>query len=215
MVETLRALDVSYLLKVPAHRWLRDHHYGPWRHSERGEGISFNGEPWTATGELWGVRLLSLEIRRPLREAGDVLSLDTYEVTDSAHILTNLDTVHVLSAWRRYNQGAVVEQRIEELAQLSVGQTAIDDLDGNALLWGLGTLGYQLLHVLRTLCLSGDWRTAQPKRIRLWLLRLPAKLTAHSRKLYLQLLRDDPVRPRLLQALRILAGALPPPLSVG
>lgn len=214
MVETLRALEVSFLLKVPAHSWLRDHHHGPWRRSERGEGMSCNGEPWTASGELWDVRLLSLEIRRPLHEADDVLPLDTYQVTESAHILTNLDGIQVLSAWRRYNQGAVVEQRIKELGQLSVGDTAIDDLDGNALLWGLGTLAYQLLHVLRTLCLTGDWRKAQPKRLRLWLLRLPGKLTSHARKHYLQLLRDEPVRHRLLNALRTLAGALPPPLPV-
>ena len=212
MVTTLRALDVGFLLKVPAHRWLADHHRGPWRRSTRGEGISPGSETWTTSGELWDVRLLSLEIRRPLELADDVLPLDTYEVSESAHILTNLDGLHVLSAWRRYNQGALVEQRIKELGQLSVGETAIDDLDGNALLWSLGVLAYQLLHVLRTVCLTGEWRKAQPKRLRRWLLHLPGKLSSHSRKRYLSLLRGEPLRPRFLQALRILASGLPPPL---
>jgi len=214
MVETLDALGVDFVLKVPAHRWLGDHHVRPWRLSKRGEDIRSDAEAWTARGELWGVRLLSLEFRRPLAEADNVLALDTYEVTESAHVLTNIENIHVLTAWRTYNQGALVEQRIKEFGQLSVGETAIDDLDGNALLWGLGALAYQLLHVLRTVCLTGDWRTAQPKRLRRWFFSLPGKLTIHSRKLYLSLLRDEPVRHRLLRALRILADGVPPPLRV-
>lgn len=213
MVETLEELEVGFLLKTPAHRWLRDHHHGPWRHSKRGEDIDAEGTAWTASGELWGVRLLSLEIRCPLEPTDDMLALDTYEVTKSAHILTNLEGIHVLTAWRRYNQGTLVEQRIKELAQLSVGRTAIDDLEGNALLWGLGTLAYQLLHVIRTLCLTGAWRRAQPHRLRLWFLRLPGKLSTHARKNYLSLLRDEPMRQRLLHALRTLAEGLPPPLT--
>ena len=128
----------------------------------------------------------------------------------SAHVLTNIEGIHALTAWRRYNAGAVIEQRIAELGQLSVGQTAVDDLDGNALLWSLGMLTYQLLHTLRTTALSGAWRTAQPKRLRLWLLRLPAKLTRHARKTYLQLLNTEPARARLLIALRRLGGLSPP-----
>ncbi len=107
----------------------------------------------------------------------------------------------------------MVEQRIEELGQLSVGQTAIDHLEGNALLWTLGTLAYQLLHVLRTTTLSGRWKRAQPKRLRTWLFRLPGKLTTHSRKLYLQLAREEPARPWLLPALRQLKRGPPPLLA--
>ena len=128
-------------------------------------------------------------------------------------MLTNIEGVHALTAWRRYNAGAVVEHRIEELGQLSVGHTAVDDLAGNALLWTLGTLACQLLHTLRTTALSGSWRSAQPKRLRLWFFRLPAKLTQHSRKLYVQLLRDEPVRANLLLALRRLGSGLPPPIE--
>ena len=210
MVRTLDDLDVRFLLKLPAHRWLADHHQ-PWRRSRKGEHIFPGHELWTTSGCLWGVRLLSLQTRRPL-QGPDTLTLDTYEVPLSAHVLTNIEGIHALTAWRRYNHGAVVEQRIKELGQLGAGATAIDHLDGNALLWALGAIAYQLLHTLRTTALSGAWRTAQPNRLRLWLLRLPAKLTRHSRKLYVQLLRDDPARPHILLALRRLASGLPPPL---
>ena len=210
MVEKLLSLDVDFLLKIPAHGWLRDHQR-PWRPSAKGEQIFPGHELWTTSGTLWGVRLLSLQTRRPLGGEG-TLELDTYEVPLSAHVLTNIEGIHALTAWRRYNQGAVIEQRIAELGQLSVGQTAIDDLEGNALLWTLGTVAYQLLHTLRTTALSGSWRTAQPKRLRLWLFRLPAKITRHARKTYLQLLNTEPARTRLLIALRRLAG-IPPPAA--
>lgn len=213
MVRTLQALDVRFLLKIPAHRWLRDHQ-APWRRSAKGDDIFPGHELWTTSGSLWDVRLLSIQTRRPL-QGEDTLELDTYEAGLTAHVLTNIEGIHALTAWRRYNQGAVIEQRIEELGQLGLGHTAVDDLDGNALLWSLGVFAYQILHILRSTTLSGSWRRAQPKRLRLWLLRLPARLTGHARKSYLQLLRDDPARPILLGVLRRLAQGLPPPVLVG
>ena len=138
----------------------------------------------------------------------EMLALSGASIDD---ILTNIPSIHALTAWRRYNAGAVVEHRIEELIQLSTGKTAVNDLGGNALLWGLSAVTYQTLHTLRRHCLNGSWRTAQPKRIRLWMIRLPAKLTTHGRKVYLQMLRDEPVRLRTLAALRGLNHDLPPP----
>src|SRR5690606_20090827 len=88
-----------------------------------------------------------------------------------AHLLTNIAAIHALTAWRLYNRGAVVEHRIAELAQLGIGKTAVDDLGGNRLLWAMGALAYQLLHVIRTTALTGSWRRAQPERIRSWILR--------------------------------------------
>ena len=44
------------------------------------------------------------------------------------------------------NKGAVVELRIEELAQLSAGKTTVDDTGGNAQLWNLAVVAYQTLH---------------------------------------------------------------------
>lgn len=88
----------------------------------------------------------------------------------------------------------------------------MDDLDGNALLWSLAVVAYQTLHTLRERFLSGSWRTAQPKRLRLWLFQLPAKLTTHARKVYLQFLPGEPVRLRILVAMRGMNHAIPPPV---
>jgi hypothetical protein len=204
MVEALSALGVGYVLKVPDQKWLR-RHLSPFRRSQKDPQL------WTASGSLYGARLLTVEQRREIRSAEGELALESYAVEKTAHVLSNLEGIPALTAWRLYNQGALVEQRIEELGQLSVGQTAIDDLGGNHLLWALGALAYQMLHLIRTTALSGSWRRAQPKRLRAWLFRLPAKLTTHARKHYVQLQRAEPLRRELLQALRRVGTGPPLP----
>lgn len=69
-----------------------------------------------------------------------------------------------------------------------------------------------MLHGIRSLGLSGAWRTATPDRLRAWLFRLPGRFTDHARKTYLQLRGDEPLRDRLLRALRRIARLRGPPL---
>jgi hypothetical protein len=205
MVEALEALGVSYVLKVPDQRWVRSR-LSAFRRSTKDPSL------WTASGQLYAARLLTVEQRREVADEAGELELGSFEVEKTAHVLTNLEGIHALSAWRLYNQGALVEQRIEELGQLSVGETAVDDLGGNHLLWALGALAYEVLHTIRTTALSGSWKRAQPKRLRAWLFRLPAKLTTHARKQYVQLQRSEPLRRELLRALRRVGTG--PPLPV-
>ena len=142
MARTLEELGVSFLLKVPRHGWLNSCR-GPWRHSKKGEAIFPGEELWSATGWLWGARLLTIQTRKPVETGEGRLELDTYDVVRQADVLTNIPAIHALTAWRRYNDGAVVEQRTRELAQLSAGKTAVDDLGGNALLWSLAVVANQ------------------------------------------------------------------------
>jgi hypothetical protein len=203
MVCALAEMDVRFFLKMPRHSWVRGA-AGTWRPSAKDPTL------WTATGELYGVRLLACEWRVPLQaEGGDELPLDSYKVERDAFVLTNDPSIHALTAWRTYNEGALVEQRIEELGQLAVGRTAVDDVGGNKLLWALGALAYQLMHFVRTTALRGSWRAAQPARLRAWLFRLPGKLTRHARKTYVQLMREEPLRKYLLAALRSLKDVQP------
>ena len=208
MVALLTELGVTFVLKVPDHAWVR-RTLGPSRQSAKDAAL------WTATGELYGARLCSVERRtacRPTNQAAQgELALDGATETERvAHVLTNAPDLYALSVWRRYNAGAVVEQRIKECYQLGFGRTAVDDRDGNALLAGLAAVAYQMLHLLRTTALEGRWRRAQPATLRTWLLRLPAKLTTHARKHYVHLLKMEPMRRPLLKALRQLAGLDPP-----
>lgn len=204
-VAALEALGVSYVLKVPDQAWVRSQ-LSAYRNSSKDEAI------WSASGTLYGARLLSIQQRKATSAQDEELALGSYEVQKTAHVLTNVEGIHALTAWRLYNQGARVEQRIEELGQLSVGETAVDDLGGNHLLWAMGALAYQVLHTIRMTALPGSWRAAQPKRLRNWLFRLPAKQTTHARKHYVQLQRSEPLRKTLLAALRRVGTG--PPLPV-
>lgn len=105
-----------------------------------------------------------------------------------AHALTNTPGVHALTAWREYNRGTFVEQRIREFYQLGFGRTTVDDLSGNAILAASGGLAYQVLHLVRTTVLVGEWRRAQPARVRVWLFQIQTKLATHARKKYMQIL---------------------------
>jgi len=204
MVKTLEDLDVFFVLKVMNHHWVR-RELGPFRQLEK------DPELWTSTGEMYGARLLSVERRRVVDTAEEgALALETFEVDRVSHMLTNIPGIHALTAWRMYNDGTFVEQRIKELYQLGFGQTAVDDLGGNAILAGLGAVAYQLLHVVRTTALTGDWRRSQPERLRVWLFRLPARVTTHARKRYVQLGHEEPLREIFLSALRRLGGLAPP-----
>lgn len=210
MVTLLSALRVAFVLKVPDQAWVRSA-LPAYRQSTEDPTI------WTAIGELYRMRLCSVERRverreRAARKASQAeLPLDvTDRDTTVAHVLTNLDGVQALTAWRRYNDGAVVEQRIKECYQLGFGRTALDDRDGNAILAGLGVVAYQMVHVVRTTALDGDWRRAQPERLRAWVFRLPAKLTMHARKTYVHLLQGEPLRIRFLRGLRQLATLAQP-----
>ena len=56
MVRTLQRLNVDYVLKVPAYRWVREL-LGPLRQSKKDERL------WTGSASLYGARLLAVEHR--------------------------------------------------------------------------------------------------------------------------------------------------------
>ena len=203
MVETLQRLEVGYVLKVPAYKWARTL-LGPLRQSKKDKRL------WTGSAQLYGARLLAVEQRRELKTESGELELGAVELQKRAYVLTNVPGLQAISAWRLYNRGAVVESRIKELVQLGAGATAVDHLGGNALLWTMTTLAYQLQHVIRTHGLAGRWRKAEPNRLRNWLFRMPARVSSHARKRYVQLMQDEPLGQMLLRALRRLEALGPP-----
>ena len=199
MAQHLEKLGVKYVLKVQE----------SWPMQERkGAFVQSQIEPrfWSSEGQSWGFRLLSVEEREKVGTAEGELELETYEMVKRATMLTNIEGIDAYEAWALYNDGAVVEHRIEELTQLSVGRTAVDNLGGNALLWAMGALAYELMHTLRTRALPPAWQSAQPKRLRAWLFRMPAKLVRHARRWTVQLSRGEPLKEVLDGAVRSLQG---------
>ncbi len=206
IVARMEALGASYLLKVPRHPWLPGFR-GAWRTAAKAEGRELR----TASGELWGTRLLSVERRRRVRPEEGELDLATWETSMSADVLTNIEDIGPVEAWRAYNAGAVVERRIGEPGQLSAGRAAVDDLGGNAPPWGLVALAHQLLHILRANVLGGGWRAVQPHGIRLRLLRAPARITSHAPRTSLRFASADPAIGLPRRTLGTLEPGPPPP----
>ncbi len=80
----MEALGVSYPLKVPRHAWLGGFR-GAWETAARDE--AGDRELRTASGDLWGTRLLSVERRRRVGPDEGELDLAAWETTMSADVL--------------------------------------------------------------------------------------------------------------------------------
>jgi len=198
VINKLLELGVDFVLKMQETRQFQ-RFKGPFERDAEDPRVE------VSRAERWGVRMLC--VRRVSEGGADELALGSVVVKDQATVLTNLD-VDPVTAWRMYNQGAAIEHRIEELAQLGVGQTAVDDIGGNHLLWSLGTLAYQLLHFARTVAMR---RMAQVRTLRALVIRAPGKLIRHARRLQLKLTRQDAMTRTLLNAIsRLRATAIVP-----
>jgi hypothetical protein len=187
--QKLLSLGVDFVVKMQQSNTL--HRYkGPFVRSVEDPRLE------VAEGRRWGTRLLS--VRQMEHPPEGELDLGAVVLKHQLTVITNLEGVDPLTAWRMYNQGAQVEHRIEEMAQLGVGRTAVDDIGGNHLLWALGALAYQMLHVVRTTALEKHHARAQVKTLRTQVIHTPGKLVKHARQQCLKLMRGDPLL-RLLE----------------
>lgn len=193
MVELLQSLDVEFVLKMQEAKPLQQFK-GPF------ERYLHDPRLMVSEGEWSGVRMLCVrEWEDP--KAGE-LALGYVVLKKQSTVLTNIPGIDAVQAWRLYNQGAVVEQRIEEFGQLGVGKTAVNHLGGNRLLWSMGGLAYQLMHFLRTVGLPAPLQKSQVKTLRTWLIRMPAKIVRHARKLSVKLIEADPLAHVLWEAIQ-------------
>jgi hypothetical protein len=204
-IEKLLELEVDFVMKMQESNTLQRY---------KGQFVRAEADPRleVAEGRRWGARLLS--VRESEKPEGE-LDLGHVVLKHQLTIVTNLEDVHPLDAWHMYNQGALVEHRIEEMGQLGVGRTAVDDIGGNHLLWGLGALAYQLLHLVRTVALGSTHAREQVRTIRTLVIRTPGKLVRHARRLRLKLMEGDTLLLLLQRAADRLRWVRPVPLPAG
>ncbi|HEY7768548.1 IS1380 family transposase [Longimicrobium sp.] len=202
-IQKLLALEVDFVMKMQESNTLQ-RYKSPFVRSAEDPRLE------VAEGRRWDVRLLSVRQCEVPPEG----ELDLGHVVLKHHltVLTNIEGVDPLTAWRMYNQGAQVEHRIEEMGQLGVGRTAVDDIGGNHVLWSLGALAYQMLHLVRTTVLENG--REQVKTIRALVIRTPGKLVRHARRLCLKLVDGDPLLRMLAHARDRLHWIRPVPLPV-
>jgi hypothetical protein len=204
-IEKLLDLGVDFVMKMQESNTLQ-RYKGPFERAAEDPRLE------VAEGRRWGVRMLSVRQREKAPEGE--LDLGDVVVKHPLTILTNLEGTSPLDAWHMYNQGALVEHRIEEMGQLGVGHTAVDDIGGNHLLWSLGALAYQLLHLVRTTVLEKKHAKEQVKTIRSMVIRTPGKLVRHARRVRLKLMSGDPLVRLLDRAAEQLWWIRPIPLLV-
>jgi hypothetical protein len=202
-IELLKALDVDFAVKMQESNTLQPFK-GAFRRYADDPRLEVSEGAWS------GARMLC--VREWKDPAAGELALGPVVLKQQATVLTNIPGIDAVEAWRLYNRGAVVEHRIEELGQLGVGKTAVDDLGGNRLLWSMGALAYELLHFMRTVGLTGQWRKAQVKSLRSWLVRMPAKVVRHARSVCVKLMDTDPLAHLLWGAIQTLQELRGPPL---
>ena len=201
-IEKLLELEVDFVMKMQESNTLQQY---------KGRFVRAEEDPRleVAEGRRWGVRMLS--VRESEKPEGE-LDLGPVVLKHQVTILSNIAGLEPLDAWRMYNQGAQVEHRIEEMGQLGVGRTAVNDIGGNHLLWSLGALAYQMLHVVRTTALEKQHAREQVKTLRALVIRTPGKLVRHARRLTLKLVDGDPLVRLLQRALERLRWLRPVPL---
>jgi hypothetical protein len=204
VIEKLKSLGVNFVMKMQESNTLQ-RYKGPFSPSAEDPRLE------VSEGERWGVRMLC--VRQMEAAPKGELALGRVVIKDQATILTNIASIDSITAWRMYNQGAQVEHRIEEMGQLGAGRTAVDDLGGNHLLWGLAALAYEMQRFMRTAALDRTAELRQVKTLRALVIRTPGKLVRHARKLSLKLMQGDPVTELLRRALDRIARLRTTPLA--
>ena len=119
-------------------------------------------------------------------------------------VVTN-QSLKAENIWRLYNRGTVVEQVIEELKN-DFAATAIRTkiFWANDTLFITGLIAYNRINCTRRIALPKALRTARIKRTGLLLFYLPANVVRRSRRLWVKIRRDHPMRLIFYQAMAAL-----------
>jgi hypothetical protein len=97
--------------------------------------------------------------------------------------------------WHLYNQGAVVEQVIDELKNdLSATGIRTDSFWANDALFITGLIAYNLLNCIRRIALPKVYRTARIKRLSFLFFQIGANVIRHARGFWIKIGRDYPFR---------------------
>ena len=110
--------------------------------------------------------------------------------------------------WRLYNQGAVVEQVIDELKNdLSATGIRTTSFWANDELFITGLIAYNLLNCIRRMAFTKTYRTARIKRLSLLFFQIGANVVRRSRGLWIKIRSDYPFRLLFYRAFATLSAA--------
>ncbi len=204
ILDTIEELEVGYVAKakLTAKVMGKISQIEKWRAFGKGHFVANIGcrlDGWQRSR-----RMVVIERNLPPKKPDAQLPL--FEMVEGRYevVVTNL-RMKGENVWRLYNRGTVVEQVIEELKN-DFAATAIRTRDfwANDALFITGLIAYNLLNCIRRFALPKALRTARIKRIGLLLLHLPANVVRSSRRLWVKIKRDHPMRFVFYQAMAAL-----------
>jgi hypothetical protein len=109
-----------------------------------------------------------------------------------------------------HRQHAVVEDRVKTLKTTGAGYLPFHNFDANAAWFELALIAHDVMVWTQLLCLDGEHRVCEPKRLRYRILHVAGHLTRHARRHTLHLPADWPWAHAILNAFGRLQ-ALPAP----
>jgi hypothetical protein len=71
--------------------------------------------------------------------------------------------------------------------ELAGGHIVTSALGANAAWWQITALAFNIITLIKKSCLSEEYQTSRPKKLRLWLFSLAARIGSHARKVTITL----------------------------
>jgi hypothetical protein len=106
-------------------------------------------------------------------------------------LVTNLEwPADEIVKWHRQRCGKSEEAHHVLKNELAGGHVVTSALGANAAWWQITTLTFNILSLVKRLCLPDEYHTSRPKKLRYGLFSLAARLGSHARKLTITIYRS-------------------------
>jgi hypothetical protein len=103
-------------------------------------------------------------------------------------LVTNLDwSAEAIVTWQRKRCGKSEELHRVLKDELAGGHVVTNALGANAAWWQITTLAFNILTLIKKLCLPEEYHTSRPKKLIYWLFSLVVRLGSHARKMTITL----------------------------
>jgi hypothetical protein len=106
-------------------------------------------------------------------------------------LVTNMEwPAEVIVEWQRKRCGKSEEVHRVLKDELAGGHVVTSALGANAAWWQITVLAFNILALIKKSCLTEEYQTSRPKKLRYWLFSLVVRLCSHARKTTITIYRS-------------------------
>jgi hypothetical protein len=110
-------------------------------------------------------------------------------------LVTNLEwEAEEIVKWQRKRCGKSEEANLILKEELAGGHVVTSALGANAAWWQMTVLAFNILTLIKKTCLSEEYQTSRPKKLRYWLFSIVARICSHARKKTIKLYQSIQTR---------------------